>query len=439
MVVAGRSLFRLIIALVLLTLVSCNRGSSPPAGPAAEKPHIEADLARTTLPDKAAASLHVHSEPLHRTSVRQYLPLPGWLAVKQGNEVTLTAPVAGYVRAPTSKKGGLPVAGLPVQKGDELFRIEPVLTPLEQIQLASLQRSVRNELNKAIASVAMAQKEFDRVSGLKEQGLRGQQDVEQARTRLKHAEEDESSARFKLALFGEDEQGGPARPHPVPVIAPQGGHALQVAVTPGQYVPASALLVNIADMSELWVRVPVPETDLPRIALDQPAVLVLRSSGSGASKEAAPALPPLPYVALVPQVDRPRHTADLIYRLPPVARKYGLVAKDQLVSVQVPLGENRDEFLVPYDAVVFDSHDGAWVYFDRTPKGAKKRVYERRRVEVGPTLPSAGGGHDVVLRRLDAKQGEPIVTGGAAALFSREFYKPPTPAGQKAGEVDDDD
>ena len=79
------------------------------------------------------------------------------------------------------------------------------------------------------------------------------------------------------------------------------------------------------------------------------------------------------------------------------------------------------------------------VYFDQTTKGAKKRVYERRRVEVGPTLPSAGGGHDVVLRRLDARQGERIITRGAANLFSREFYKPPTPPGQKAGEVDDDD
>jgi hypothetical protein len=438
MLVAGSSLFRLGVALFLLALLGCNPGSKP-ADPPAEKPHVEADLARTTLSERAATSLDIHSEPLRPTSVRQYLPLPGWLAVKQGNEVTLTAPVAGYVRAPTSKKGRLPIAGLPVHKEDELFRIEPVLSPLEQIQLASLKRSVRNEMNKAVESVKMAQLEFERVRGLKEQGLRQKQDLEQADARLKHAQEDEAAARFKLELFGKEEQGGPARPHPVPIIAPQTGQALQVAVTPGQYVPASALLVSIADMSELWARVPVPETDLPRIALDQPAELGPRPSGSGASKEVAPALPPLSFIALVPQVDRTRHTADLIYRLPKEARKVGLIAKDQLVNVQVPLGEKRDEFVVPYDAVVFDSHDGAWVYFDQSPTEAKMRTYERRRVEVGPTLPSAGGGYNVVLRRLDAKQGERIVTRGAAKLFSREFYKPPTPAGQKAGEVDDDD
>src|SRR5262249_54323127 len=261
MVAARPSLFCVTIALVLLSLLGCNRGQAPPPPPAAEKPHVEADLARTTLSDKHLGSLKIQTEPLRFERIRQHLTLPGWIAVKQGNEVTLTAPVAGYVRAPTAKLGELPVAGRPVEQGKELFRIEPVLTPLEQIQLASLQRGVRNELNKAIASVAMAQSEFDRVQGLKEQGLRGQQDLEQARARLKHAEEDEKAARFKLTLFGEDERGGPARPQPIPIVAPQSGIALQVPVTPGQYVSASAPLVSIADMSELWVRVPVPEAD----------------------------------------------------------------------------------------------------------------------------------------------------------------------------------
>src|SRR5262245_776862 len=199
----------------------------------------------------------------------------------------------------------------------------------------------------------MSQSEFDRIQGLKEQGLRGQQDLEQARARLKHAEEDEKAARFNLTLFGEDEKGGPARPQPIPITAPQSGSTLQVPVTPGQYVSASAPLVSIADMSELWVRVPVPEADLPRVALKQPAVLVLTPSGSGAAKTVAPAVPPLPFIALVPQVDRTRHTADLLYRLPPDAQKHGLVAKDQLVNIEVPLievplGESRDEVRVPY-------------------------------------------------------------------------------------------
>src|SRR5262249_14518401 len=160
---------------------------------------------------------------------------------------------------------------------------EPVLTPLEQIQLASLQRGVRNELNKAIESVSMANAEFERVRGLKEQGLRQAQDVEQARARLKHAQEDETAARDKLHRYRADENGGAAHAHPVSVVAPQSGKALHVAVAPGQYVSASSPLVSIADMSELWVRVPVPETDLPRIALEQPAKLVLKASGSGAS------------------------------------------------------------------------------------------------------------------------------------------------------------
>src|SRR5262245_3364618 len=111
MVAAGPSLVRLTVVLVLLSLVGCNRGPAPSSpGPAQEKPHAEGDLSRTTLSTKDVNSLGVQTAPLRRATVRHYLTLPGWIAIKQGNEVTLTAPVAGYVRAPSNKNGDLPVA-----------------------------------------------------------------------------------------------------------------------------------------------------------------------------------------------------------------------------------------------------------------------------------------------------------------------------------------
>jgi RND family efflux transporter MFP subunit len=427
---AGPSLFRrrLIVPFLLLTLTSCDKPAPPASGssgPAPEKPRSESDLARTTLSDKDAKSLQMRSQPLTRTEVQQRLSLPGWIVVKQGNEVTLTAPVAGYVRAVENGDGSRKnykeplAAGVSITRGHKLFLIQPVLTPLEQIQLASLQRSVRNELNKAMASVLAARNEVNRIRGLKEQGLRGQQDLEQANARLKHAEEDEAAARFKLTLFNEGEQGGPAHAQPLTITAPHDATVLNVAVNPGQYVSASAPLITLADLSELWVRVPVPEADLPRVAQGQAATVVVAPPQSGPAKDLPPPLE-LPFLYLVPQVDRSRHTADLVYRLPAEGKKRGLMAKDQLVTVDVPLGERRKETLVPYDAVVFDAHAGAWVYLEVTPPESKTHVYERRRVELGPTI-----GKDVVLRRLEWKDGDRIVVHDVASLFGREFYKPP--------------
>lgn len=107
--------------------------------------------------------------------------------VKQGNEVTLTAPVAGYIRqaAAKSEEGrASPVAGLAVQKDQELLTIEPVLSPVEQIQFAALKRSVENELAKARESVLVADLELKRVLDLHSQKLRGLQELHQNQVQL---------------------------------------------------------------------------------------------------------------------------------------------------------------------------------------------------------------------------------------------------------------
>src|SRR5262249_11764767 len=156
------------------------------------------------------------------------------------------------------------------------------------------------------------------------------------------------------------------------IRAPRTGTLLSVLVSPGQYVPAAAPLMTIADLSQLWVRVPIPEHDLPRVDRRQAATLVLKSAGSGThpGDSGLDRSFPIQPVAVVPQVDTARHTADLIYELPALAAERGVFAKDQMVTVSVPLGEQRPqkETVVPYSAVIFDAYAGAWIYFDVTPK-----------------------------------------------------------------------
>jgi hypothetical protein len=155
-------------------------------------------------------------------------------------------------------------------------------------------------------------------------------------------------------------------------------------------------------------------------------------------------------VSLVPQVDPVRHTADLVYELLPNTRTALLrqasfsagmgfdgaarnpflgpallspslppLAKDQMLRVLVPLGERQTESVVPYAAVVYDVHGGAWIYLELPTNSAGKHVFERRRVELG-----ASSGEGVAIRP-SCKPGERVVVTGAGALFSREFHRPP--------------
>src|SRR5262249_4146442 len=65
------------------------------------------------------------------------------------------------------------------------------------------------------------------------------------------------------------------------------GTVLIVHVSPGQYVPLAAPLVTVADLSQLWVRVPVPEQELPHVARGLPASLRPRFARTDRRKPAA--------------------------------------------------------------------------------------------------------------------------------------------------------
>jgi RND family efflux transporter MFP subunit len=394
-------------------LAGCNRApaKTPSAAAPPEKPKDESTLARTTLPPQDAASLGIKSEEIKPRLVQEHTRLTGWIMARQGNEVTVTAPVAGYVRV--ADKGKLvPVAGEQVEAGQKLLSMEPILSPVEQIQMATLKLGVEAELSKANKNVEVAKFELERVKELArpEKGIRTKQDVEQAEARLKNAESDLSSARNKLKLFAESRDGKRgADLKSLDLSAPRAGTVLTVHVSPGQYVLAAAPLVTIADLSDPWVRVPIPEQDLPRVNLKEEATLLLKGPQTKGIK--------VQPVFLVPLVDSGRHTVDMIYQLKPP--KDLPLAKDQMMAVLVPLDKKSPESVVPYTAVMYDSYGGTWVYVDKSSAKGKVQEYERRRVELGPSV------EDGVVIRPTLTAGERVVIAGAAELFSREFYKPP--------------
>ncbi len=404
--------------LFAVTLLAGCQEQGKPAPPAAapEKPKVESELAYVTISAKARVSLGIESQPIRTGPVQEHIALTGWVMARQGNEVTITAPVAGYVRLVKGQKS-FPAIGETVADQQVLLALEPVLSPVEQIHMAALKRGVDSELTKARNSLSVAKSELERVEELHKQGLRGKQEVEQAQLKGQHALEDVKAAEDKLKLFDRTLE-------PQVLTAPRGGKLSAVYVSPGQYVAAAAPLLTVVDLSEVWLRVPVPEFDLPLVNWKQEASVRLKGdNGAGRPLRATP-------LGKTPQVDTARHTADLFYDLGIAKLSPRLdFAKDQMLTVYVPLDQKRTESVVPYGAVVFDAFGGSWIYLDRTAdKGQPK--YQRRRVKLGPLV--EGG----VVIWPTAATGDLVVTAHAADLFSREFHSPPV-AGKQV--VDDDD
>ena len=81
---------------------------------------------------------------------------------------------------------------------------------------------------------------------------------------------------------------------PIPIESPAGGMLRNLSAFPGQNVPAGAALFEIADLSQVWVRVPVYVGDLSEIDALSPATisdLTARASPGGIAASPIPAPP----------------------------------------------------------------------------------------------------------------------------------------------------
>jgi RND family efflux transporter MFP subunit len=393
------------LPILLLLLVGCTQSPAKPASQkASEKPRSESDLAFTNITKKAYVALQIKTQPIAIQNVHERLTLTGWIMAKPGNEVTLTAPAAGYVHFP--KGHSAPIAGDTVKVGQELLQIQPVLSPVEQIQVAALKRGIETELIKAQATLKTAESDYTRIRDLHAQNLRSKQELELAQKAHDHAIEELAGAKDKLKYFDLP---------PVSIKAPQQGTILLSPIGAGQYVAASAPLVTIIDLQPVWIRVPVPEFDLPRIDPRQSVTISMKdvNHDKSAFLHAKP-------VGRVAQVDPLKHTAELWYELEPTKDANRFV-KDQMVTVHLALGKTEKADVVPYSALLFDTHGHAWIYLERTSEKDTKHQFERRPVEM------VNSTDDGIIIRTTLTGGERVVTNGAAVLFSRDFHKTPVP------------
>jgi RND family efflux transporter MFP subunit len=383
---------RILVAASSCALLAAGCSSSKPATAKPEPPaHVdaprsEADLTTVRLTGDAVKRLGIEIVVATIDSAAATRSLGGEVTVPEGRLVTVTAPVAGTLAAVSSLQPGARVT-----RGTRLMTLAP-LASSERDQTIEARRAVEA----AQADAATARLRLQRLEQLLKDGAASMRSVEEARGQLTTNEAALNAASERLNALRQ----GPLGPQgEIAITAPLDGIVQAISAAQGQTVAASAPLLQIAQVSRLWVRVPVFAGDAGEIDPGQPAS-VTRLGGRDAPKAARRITAPL-------KGDPVSASIDLYYELPESSPMF---RPGERVMVELPLKRSEQGLVVPDAAVLYDIHGDAWVYED-----LGSNAYRRRRVQIA----RHAGGRAVIGRGL--AEGARIVTAGAAELFGTEF------------------
>ncbi len=380
----------LVLGMVLAACMGCGgEKDAPSTGP----PTPETSSGAVKLSEKAQQQLGLECQRLVKRDVQAVLSLTGWLELPPGKEIAVKSPLTGYLAA----KEGQPawVLGARIEKGQALQRVMAFLTPTELAQIATAKEDTDIAIEQSLVSMKLAEEQLAKATAARDAVIGTRlNDLKEILGRSKAAYE---QSKEKLRFLPQEPKEGDLLMRPVTVESPLSGRILTVHVTEPQFVFQSDPLWTVADWSLLWVRVPVFETDLPRVlTTDHSSVRVPGSSAVAASPLGAP------------QPTKPGlRTVDLLYAVPNDAES---LRPGQSVVVDVPAGASEERLLIARSAVLWDGNGGAWVYVR-----ASEDSFRRQRVELGQTV----GDEVVIVRGLD--DDDEVVTTAAQSLYGEEF------------------
>lgn len=348
-------------------------------------PEAEKQLGITLAP--------VVKKPMPRT--RTY---GGEVMIPVGHTIMVAAPLGGTLQAP---EGGVPPPGTTVRKNQPVIQLLPLLTPEARTTIAAARVDAEGQVNNARAQLEATRIAFNRAKRLLSEQAGSQRNVDEAQAQFELAQKtlDAATARrdMLIQVSGEVERGTAA---PITIPAPANGLLRTVSALTGQNVPSGAALFEVADLSQVWVRVPVFVGDLQEIATTESAAIGELSVRPGApTRIAKPALAP-------PSANSLTSTGDLYYELD---NREAKLAPGQRVGVTVPLRGETESLAVPWSAVIHDIYGGTWVYEETAPHS-----FRRQRVQVRHV---AG---DWAALATGPAIGRNVVAQGAAELFGTE-------------------
>jgi cobalt-zinc-cadmium efflux system membrane fusion protein len=372
---------------------------------------VATDITADVTPAKAAPKnpdrVRVSIDQLHQLSIvpvatdqfRIQKPAIGQIAFNEDASTVVLTPFSGRVTRLIAKIGD------DVKRGDPLFEIDsPEVVQAQTDLIAAL-----HGLEKSKSQVALAKRVLDRQTSLLADKATSQREVDQARNDYAAAESDlataqgtQMAARNRLRIIvgrDKDEVERVERERSVnPLItinAPIDGTVIGRKVGPGQYVRSDAAdsLYSIADLSTMWLKANVPETDIAHVRVGQEIEVRVT------------ALPDRVFKARISAIGAASDTATrrVVVRSE-IPNPDRVLRSDMFASFKITIGGGEPRPVVPVEAVIRDGNE-AIVWVAREPM-----LFDRRKVKIGMER----DGRVQVLEGIDA--GEQVVGRGAVFI-----------------------
>ncbi len=412
-----KHLANLPLAALMLVTIGCAseiEHQSSKEKPAKIEPHpTENDIYRVKLTDKAESRLQISTVPAELKHVPRVRTLGGDVLIPDGLRIPVTAPLAGKLLSLGNNEPL--VAGQTVTAGQPLFKLLPILRPelevpgvAERVQMANARASLitaqiqaEGDCNQAQAQVEGARIALERSRRLLADRAGSQRAVDDAEAAYNIAVEGLEAAKQRKELLDQltlEAETGNAEA--VIITAPCDGMLQTISASVGQVVSTGVPLLEIVDLNQLWVRVPVYAGQIDEFDFDQPAMLRPLSNrdveGATLNRIEAP-----------PTADPLSSTVDIYFQLDNTSGRY---RPGQRVSVSLPMTTEQESLVVPRASILRDIHGIAWVYVR-----SGEHQFERARVTIEFTT------EEFAVLRSGPEPNTQIVVEGAAELFGTEF------------------
>ncbi len=345
-------------------------------------------MTQVTLSLEAEKRLGIEVATISEGSAPGHLRVAGDVVVIPGRALVVSAPMAGRV----AFTGDAVAVGQGVRKGQSILRLRPMLAPQRD-----LKTTYEADLQSAKSRLDTAKQQFNRAKQLLQELAGSKRNVELAEQEFGQAKAAYDAAQERLTRL---------ETHPleadvdVKVSAPSDGVLRQVMAANGQDVSGGAPLFEVADLSRVWLRVPVYTGDLRAVASAQD-VEIRSIDGKGPALRGR-------RVEAPPTADPLAVTSDLYFEMSNPG--FQLRPGERLTAVLPTRTGPQRTVAVPTSAILYDIYGGTWVYVNEAAQ-----VYRRLRVEVWETA----GGTSFVSRGVTV--GAKVVTQGATELFGTEF------------------
>jgi RND family efflux transporter MFP subunit len=275
-----------------------------------------------------AAAVPVEVAAVARRSISSYLETNGTLEAE--NEVDIVARVAGPIVELATEEGRI------VEKGQLLARID--------------ERETKAQVEVARVALAEATRAHERAQRARESEIISEEVYDQALAKMESAEAQLANAQINLEYTN--------------IAAPFGGIIIERVVKFADNVTPNQKLFRISDFDPLLCPIQVPEKELSRLRVGQPARI---------SVEAWPDDPfPAKVLRISPVVDATTGTIKVTLQV----STRGKLRPGMFASVFLEMDTRDNAIVIPKTALSFES-------FGDTVYVAKDGVAERRDLKVG--------------------------------------------------------